>query len=167
MPAKGHQRHKVESVACGVLTVSDTRTVETDRSGQLIQELLLAAGHTIHSYALVKDEPDEMRGKLAALGDDDTCQAVILSGGTGIAPRDITYETIVPLLDKRLEGFGELFRAMSFQDVGPAAMLSRALAGVMGRTAVFAIPGSPGAVRLATESLILPEIGHIVYLLNP
>ncbi len=166
MPGPMHEGKTVDSVACAVLTVSDTRTPQTDESGKLLCDLLIQHGHRVHVYEIVKDEPDQVRGLLVQLRDDPACAAVLLSGGTGLAPRDTTYEAVSDLLDKRLAGFGELFRARSFAAIGAAAMLSRAVGGVMGRTAVFSMPGSVGAVRLAMEELILPELGHVAYLLN-
>lgn len=165
MPAPAHRGKSLDSVACAVLTVSDSRTPETDTSGKLIRDLLAEHRHRLHSYVIVPDEPDTISGALTALRDDKTCDAILTTGGTGLAPRDTTYEIVTRLLDKRLEGFGEIFRAKSFDDIGSAAMLSRAVGGVMDRTVIFSMPGSPNAVRLAMESLILPEVGHIAYLL--
>ena len=166
VPVEEHKDNVVKSVACAVVTVSDTRTAETDKSGQLIRELLTAAGHTVHSHQIVVDEPVRIREALLKLRDDSDCSAVLISGGTGLALRDTTYEVVAGLLDKRLDGFGELFRSMSYEEIGPAAMLSRAIGGVMGQTAVFSMPGSTPAVRLAMAKLIVPELGHIVYLLS-
>ncbi len=166
MPGPMHEGKTVDSVACGVLTVSDTRTPQTDKSGKLICDLLIEHGHRCNVYEIIKDEPDQVRQVLVRLRDDPACAAVLLSGGTGLASRDTTYEAVSGLLDKRLEGFGELFRAGSFSAIGAAAMLSRAVGGVMGGTVVFSMPGSVGAVRLAMEELILPELGHIAYLLK-
>ena len=166
MPVEDHKNEIVPTVACGVLTVSDTRSIETDTGGSLIEELLTASGHRVHCRKIVKDEPDRVRRLLEQLRDDPACDAVLLTGGTGIASRDTTYEAVVNLLDKRLDGFGELFRAISHQRIGPAAMLSRATAGVMHKTAVFSMPGSPAAVELAMKELILPELPHIICLLG-
>ena len=166
MPSPAHKDQRVESVACAVLTVSDTRTAENDESGRLIRELLTAAGQSIHDYRIVKDQPRQIQAALTGFRDEPACQAVLISGGTGLAAGDTTYEVVGDLLDKRLDGFGELFRARSYEAIGPAAMLSRALGGAMGDTAVFSMPGSPSAVRLAMSELILPELGHIVYLLT-
>ena len=149
---------------CVVLTISDTRTESNDTSGDAIAGLLATSGHEIRLRAIVKDEPaavqHAIRSNLAA------AQVVITTGGTGITSRDSTYEAISQMLDKRIDGFGELFRSLSFQEIGAAAMLSRACAGTIGRTAVFALPGSEHAVRLAMTRLILPEIGHVVRELN-
>lgn len=159
----GHREHQEESpkeVNCSVLTVSDTRTPETDTSGRLIKELLEENQHEIIHYQVVKDEPNEIRGILQAL--PAPIQVVILSGGTGLSKRDSTYEAIVELFEKRIDGFGELFRALSYDEIGSAAMLSRATAGVYQGKIIFSLPGSSNAVRLAMEKLILPELGHLV-----
>jgi molybdenum cofactor biosynthesis protein B len=161
-----HRRNVIEHVRCATITVSDTRTKETDIGGQLIGELLEAAGHIVHAYDILPDEPDQIANKVRAFADDDACQVVLLTGGTGLSPRDTTYEAVVELLDKRLDGFGELFRVLSYEQVGAAAMLSRAVAGLCRRTAIFAMPGSPKAVRLAMEKLIVPELGHLAWVLT-
>jgi molybdenum cofactor biosynthesis protein B len=153
-------------VACAVLTVSDSRTAETDASGGLIRELLTGAGHSVCSYEILPDEPSRIRESLVGYGGNTNCQAVLVTGGTGLAVRDTTYEVVESLLDKRLQGFGELFRSLSYAEIGSAAMLSRAIGGSMDRTAVFSMPGSTPAVRLAMEKLILPELGHVVYVLT-
>ena len=150
------------TAACAVLTVSDTRTAETDEGGRRIVEALEGAGHRVVERALVRDEPAEVQARLVAwLGAGET-EVIVTTGGTGIARRDTTVEVVERLLDKRLEGFGELFRMLSFREVGAAAMLSRAVAGIAGRAAVFALPGSPAAVRLALEELVLPELPHLL-----
>jgi molybdenum cofactor biosynthesis protein B len=164
MPAPVHCGKQIDVVRCAVLTVSDTRTPENDRGGRAIIERLEAAGHAIHAYEILKDDPDAIGEQVGALRDDAACQAILLTGGTGLAARDTTYEAVSRLLDKRLDGFGELFRMLSFEQVGAAAMLSRAVAGLCGRTALFAMPGSPKAVELAMDRLVLPELGHIVWL---
>lgn len=166
VPAPNHRDQTVRSVSCAIITVSDTRTEQTDVGGKLIHELLTQKGHTIHSYQIVSDDPLLISEVLVDLRDADQCQAVLLTGGTGLSPRDTTYEAVSALLDKRLDGFGELFRQKSFDQIGPAAMLSRAVAGVMGRAVVFSMPGSPAAVRLAMDELILPKLGHIAFLLK-
>jgi molybdenum cofactor biosynthesis protein B len=147
-----------------VVTVSDTRSEDDDTSGQRIRELLCAAGHRVELYRIVKDEPELIREVLR--GAPDAIEAIICNGGTGLARRDTTYEAIVDLLAKEITGFGELFRTLSYDQVGAAAMLSRATAGVMGRRVVFSVPGSQAAVELAMTKLILPELGHIVGLLR-
>jgi molybdenum cofactor biosynthesis protein B len=161
-----HARQTVDSVGCAVLTISDTRTIETDAGGKLIQDLLRAAGHRILHYSILPDDPELVGRRVRELCESTTCQAVLTTGGTGLAPRDHTYEAVVGLFDKRLEGFGELFRMLSYAEVGPAAMLSRAVAGLRGGTVIFSMPGTPAAVRLAMERLILPQLGHIAWLLH-
>ena len=150
---------------CFVVTISDTRTEANDTSGDIIVGLLVTSGHVLVGRTLVKDDPQAVRGAIAS-GRASSAQVIITTGGTGITSRDSTYEAIASLLDKRLDGFGELFRVLSFQDIGSAAMLSRACAGTIGQTAVFSLPGSERAVRLAMTKLILPEIGHVVRELN-
>ncbi len=164
MPAPQHQ-NKQSNANCAVITVSDTRTETTDAGGQLIKSLLEEAGHHVGSYAIVCDEPRDVTELVLANTNDADCHAVLLSGGTGVAARDTTVEAVELLLEKRLDGFGELFRMLSYDQVGAAAMLSRALAGVANNTAVFLMPGSPKAVELAMTKLIIPELGHIVSLL--
>jgi molybdenum cofactor biosynthesis protein B len=157
----GHRRDAPARVPTAVLTVSDTRTLETDTGGALVAELLAGAGHPVASRAIVRDEPDEIRrGLESALAAPDV-RAVVLTGGTGVAPRDITPETVEPLLERVIPGFGELFRMLSYEEIGSAALLSRALAGLRGGRVVFVLPGSRGAIRLALEKLILPELGHL------
>lgn len=147
-----------------VLTISDTRTEATDTSGDAIAALLTANRHEISLRALVKDEPAAVQNAIRS--NAAAAQVVITTGGTGLTSRDSTYEAISQLLDKRIDGFGELFRSLSFHEIGAAAMLSRACAGTIGTTAVFSLPGSEHAVRLAMTRLILPEIGHVVRELN-
>jgi molybdopterin adenylyltransferase len=153
------------SLVCAVLTVSDTRTPDTDSSGARIRELLEADGHRVAAYAILPDEPEIVRTRLVELI-AESVEVAIINGGTGLAPRDTTYEAVVGMLDKRLDGFGELFRALSFAEIGPAAMLSRAVAGVAGRTFVASLPGSTPAVDLAMRKLLLPVLGHAVQLLR-
>jgi molybdenum cofactor biosynthesis protein B len=155
-----HRKTAAVGVRCFVLTISDTRSDATDTSGRAIADLLGAAGHVVAERALLRDEPRQVRDAVAArLG---TVDAIITTGGTGITSRDSTYEAIEGLLEKRLDGFGELFRTLSYQEIGSAAMLTRAAAGVANATAVFMLPGSEHAVRLAMTRLIVPELGHIV-----
>jgi molybdopterin adenylyltransferase len=157
-----HRAGAPDAVACFVLTVSDTRTPATDSSGRAIRELLEAAGHRVSSHAIVRDEPDQVAARIRErLGHPDV-QVIIATGGTGITSRDGTFEAVDRLLDKRLDGFGELFRMLSFQEIGPAAMMSRATAGTIGSTAIFVLPGSENGVRLAMTRLILPELRHVV-----
>lgn len=162
MSATEHRRDAPRSVPCFVLTVSDTRTPETDTGGRAIVDLLVEAGHSVLAHQIVRDDPADVArlvGDAIARGE---ARAILTTGGTGIASRDTTLEAIAALFDKRIDGFGELFRALSFEDIGPAAMLSRAAAGTVRRTAIFLLPGSEAAVRLALTRLILPELGHIV-----
>jgi molybdopterin adenylyltransferase len=155
-----HRKTAAVGVRCFVLTISDSRSDATDTSGRAIAELLGDAGHVVAERALLRDEPREVRDAVAArLG---TVDAIITTGGTGITSRDSTYEAIDGLFEKRLDGFGELFRTLSYQEIGSAAMLTRAAAGVAKATAVFMLPGSEHAVRLAMARLIVPELGHIV-----
>lgn len=166
MTDQRHHAGSIDSVACAVVTVSDTRTPDTDTSGALVRERLESAGHRVVNYEIVPDEASGVRERVVALCGEENCQAILLTGGTGLAPRDTTYEAITSILEKRLDGFGELFRMLSYQEVGSAAMLSRAVAGVCRSTVIFSMPGSTGAVRLAMDKLILPELGHLAWLLD-
>ncbi len=161
-PPEQHRSYAPKSVRCVVLTVSDSRTSETDTAGDLIEERLRAAGHEIAERAIVRDDPAPIRDAVLRAIERADVDAAILSGGTGISPRDSTPDVVEPLLDKVLPGFGELFRSLSYEEVGAAALLSRALAGTSGRTVVYVMPGSRGAVRLAMDRLVLPELGHVV-----
>jgi molybdopterin adenylyltransferase len=153
-------------VACFVLTISDSKTVETDSSGALIRELLLGGGHRVAGAAIVRDDPAQVQQVVCEQCDNGGVQAVILTGGTGITSRDTTFEAVDALLDKRLPGFGELFRMLSYQEIGAAAMLSRAQAGIRNGCIVVSLPGSPNACRLALEKLLVPELGHLVREVN-
>jgi molybdenum cofactor biosynthesis protein B len=157
-----HKAHAPASVGCFVLTISDSKTPETDTSGALIRELVSAAGHRVTGHAIVKDEPDQVTAVIRSGCAAPSVEAFILTGGTGITSRDSTYEAIEALLDKRLAGFGELFRMLSYQEVGAAAMLSRAQGGVVQGRVLFSLPGSPNACRLALEKLIIPELPHLI-----
>ncbi|WP_407673091.1 MogA/MoaB family molybdenum cofactor biosynthesis protein [Paenibacillus alkalitolerans] len=158
-----HRREAPAQVRCMVVTVSDTRTPETDKSGALMKQLLEEAGYAVVRYRIVKDEYDLIRELIREAAADDEVEALLLNGGTGIAPRDTTYEAVRDSLDKEMPGFGEIFRYLSFaEDIGSAAILSRATAGVAGRTAVFSTPGSSGAVRLAMTRIIVPELRHVM-----
>ena len=161
----GHEEHRrsaPRAVRVFVLTASDSRGEAEDTSGAWLREAVVAAGHALAGYRLVRDEPDEVREALraAALAEAD---AVVVNGGTGISARDRTFEAVSGLLEKRIDGFGELFRMLSFQEIGSAAMLSRAVAGAWDGRAVFSVPGSSAAVRLAWERLIAPELAHMVF----
>ena len=157
-----HKQQAPRIVSCFVLTVSDTRTPDTDTSGRAIRELLEAAGHRVTAQVLVKDDPQAVAAEVLTQLRHSAADVIITTGGTGVTSRDGTYEAIDGLLDKRLSGFGELFRMLSFQEIGAAAMMSRATAGTAGRKAIFVLPGSENAVRLAMTRLIIPELGHIV-----
>ena len=165
----GHQEHEQRArdelssqVRCAVLTISDTRTPETDTSGAAIRTALTQAGHDVVRYNLVRDEPEQIDALVRTCAAEG-CKLIITNGGTGIARRDSTFEAIDSLLEKRLPGFGELFRMLSYQEIGAAAMLSRATAGVYGGALIFCLPGSTNAVRLALEQLIVPQLAHLVW----
>jgi len=162
MSVAEHKAVAPNSIQCFIVTVSDTRTLENDSSGQTIADLLTAAGHIVTGRALVRDDPELVHSVIGRHLADRGVQVLITSGGTGITSRDSTYEAVSALLEKRLDGFGELFRMLSYQEIGPAAMLTRACAGLVARRIVIALPGSPAAVRLAMEKLIIPELGHLV-----
>ena len=157
-----HKAHAPRSIGCFVLTISDSKTPETDTSGALIREMLAKAGHSLVGHAIVKDEPAQVTAVVREGCANPALQAFILTGGTGVTSRDATFEAVEALLDKRLTGFGELFRMLSYQEIGAAAMLSRAQAGAVKGRALFSLPGSPNACRLALEKLILPELGHLI-----
>jgi molybdopterin adenylyltransferase len=158
-----HREEAPASVAVAVLTISDTRTPDDDRSGQLIKQQLTWRGHDLREYAIVKDDATEIEAILHAWIGRDDIRAIVTNGGTGIARRDTTYEVVARMLEKELTGFGELFRMLSYPEIGAAAMLSRAIAGVASHTAIFCLPGSSNAVRLGMEKLIAPELPHVVY----
>jgi molybdenum cofactor biosynthesis protein B len=154
----------VASAACGIVTVSDTRSEADDASGQRIRALLEANGHRVAYYRIVKDEPEEIAALVRAA--PAAVRVIICNGGTGMARRDTTYEAITRLLDKEITGFGELFRMLSYEQIGAAAMLSRATAGVAGGRVIFSLPGSTKAVELAMTKLILPQLAHIIGLVT-
>jgi molybdenum cofactor biosynthesis protein B len=157
-----HHAGAPQSLDLAVLTISDTRTRETDTSGALIVELAGAAGHRVRDRQIVPDEPEAIRPLLLEYGRRDDLHAVLITGGTGISARDQTFETVSALLSKPLPGYGELFRMLSYAEIGPACMLSRAVGGLMGRLAVLVMPGSRAAVQLAMTKIILPELPHLV-----
>lgn len=161
-PAHEHKQDAPRSISCMVITCSDTRTPETDTSGQLIQQLLEANGHKVVAYHIAKDDPGQITHRIALGTFKHAAQVVIVNGGTGISRRDSTFEAVDSMLEKRLDGFGELFRYLTYQEIGSPAMMTRATAGVVNGSVVFSIPGSEHAVRLAMEKLILPELGHLV-----
>ena len=165
----GHRQHRRKgprAVPCAVVTVSDTRTVARDTSGAWILKALKRAGHPIVDYRILKDEPKAIRAHLGRIARAGEARVVLVSGGTGIAARDTTYEALDRLLSKRLDGFGELFRLLSYKEIGPSAMLSRAVAGTYRGLMVFSMPGSEPAVRLAMRRLILPELSHVAGLVG-
>lgn len=165
MSAEQHHHHGGhKSLRVGVVTASDTRSAETDDSGRLIREMLVAAGHRVEHYEVLPDDPSRIRASL--LNNLARLDAIIVNGGTGISARDSTIEAVRTLLDKELEGFGELFRYLSYQQIGPAAILSRALAGVAMGKIVVSLPGAPEACQLAMEKLLIPELGHMAHLLK-
>jgi len=158
-----HKASAPKSIKCMIITVSDTRTVETDKSGKQMIDLLEANGHFICDYRIVKDDAESIREAVLDGIANDNVQAILTNGGTGIALRDVTIETLKSMFDKEISGFGEIFRFLSYtEDIGSAAILSRAIAGVIGTKAIFATPGSTGAVKLAMDKLILPELAHVV-----
>jgi molybdopterin adenylyltransferase len=161
-----HKRAAPVSVRCFVLTVSDTRTEATDISGRAIVELLTAAGHHVTGRALVKDDPELVRGTIERHLAAPDVQVIISTGGTGITSRDSTYEAVASLLQKQLDGFGEIFRMLSYEQIGSAAIMSRACAGLTAGRIVIALPGSEAAVRLAMDKLVIPELGHLVQQAN-
>jgi molybdenum cofactor biosynthesis protein B len=161
-----HRAERTTPVGCAVLTISDTRTESDDKSGARARELILAAGHEVVSYGIVPDDPGRIREALQPLFTNPSVRAIFLSGGTGIAPRDTTFEAVQSLFEKRIEGFGELFRMLSFHEIGAAAMLSRATAGIVAGKVLFSMPGSTAAVELAMQKLALPELGHALHLLE-
>jgi molybdenum cofactor biosynthesis protein B len=157
-----HKQQAPRSVRCAVITISDTRSVDTDTAGAAIADLLQAAGHEVLARTIVRDDADGVRGAIERQLANPGVQAIITTGGTGIASRDNTYDAVTAMLDKRLDGFGELFRMLSYEQIGAAAMLSRACAGLVDGRIVAALPGSEAAVRLAMDRLLIPELGHLV-----
>ncbi|ASS95890.1 MogA/MoaB family molybdenum cofactor biosynthesis protein [Peribacillus simplex] len=163
MSVKNHKKAITEAVRCMVITVSDTRNEETDKSGALMMELLKSNGHEVTEYVIVKDERKAIQDAVTSGSQSSMVDVILTNGGTGIANRDVTIEALKELMTKEIPGFGEIFRMLSYQeDIGSAAILSRAIAGVVNNKAVFSTPGSSGAVRLAMNKLILPELGHVV-----
>jgi len=160
-----HEEHESQgprSVRCAVITVSDTRTIETDTGGRSVIDHLTAAGHTVVVREIIPDEPARMRPLLESLKQRDDVDAILMTGGTGITSRDQTFETVSSLLDKAVPGYGELFRMLSYDAIGPAAILSRAVGGLIGRKVLLSMPGSPAAVQLAMEKIILPQLPHLL-----
>jgi molybdenum cofactor biosynthesis protein B len=161
-----HKSHAPSQIGCVVITCSDTRTPESDTSGYRIMHMLKDAGHAVLSYQLVKDEPSKIKSAIKKAAKNNKVQAIIINGGTGIARRDSTFEAVDKMLEKRLDGFGEVFRFLTYQEIGSPAIMSRATAGIYKGRVIFSTPGSENAVRLAMEKLILPELGHIVQQLS-
>ena len=161
-----HKSHAPRQAGCIVITCSDTRTPESDTSGYRIMHMLRDAGHTVVFYQLVKDEPSKIKAAIKKAVANKKVQAIIINGGTGIAKRDSTFEAIEGLLEKKLDGFGEVFRSLTYQEIGSPAIMTRATAGTYKGRIIFSTPGSENAVRLAMEKLILPELGHILQQLS-
>ncbi len=162
MSYQEHKQKAPQSVSCAVLTISDSRTEQDDESGRLLKEKLSQNGHRVISYSILKDEAESIEKKIYELLGQEELQVIITSGGTGVSHRDITVETVSPILEKKLDGFGELFRFLTYQELGTASIMSRAIAGVARGKVIICLPGSPGAANLAMDRVILPEIGHLV-----
>ena len=160
--APDHSRNLSGTGKVAVVTLSDTRTEKNDTAGDIIVELATKSGHQIVKRALLKEDPQQIADAVKQLAIDPSVEVILMTGGTGISRRDNTYEIIAGMLTRQMPGYGELFRTLSYQEIGPAAMLSRAQAGLLEQTLLFTMPGSPGAVRLAMEKLILPELGHLL-----
>lgn len=160
--AQKHRQQAPQQIACAVVTVSDTRTLETDTGGQTIVDLLLAAGHVVAAREIIPDELESMRGLIARLCGAQEVAAILMTGGTGLTSRDQTFETVSAMFTKHIPGYGELFRHLSYAEIGPATILSRAVGGLIGECLLLTMPGSPGGVRLAMEKIILPELPHLI-----
>ncbi len=161
----GYQEHKhqaLQSVSCAVLTISDSRTEQDDESGRLIRQKLSENGHQVMFYFILKNDADSIRKKINELLGQEELQVIITSGGTGASHRDVTVDTIYPILEKKLDGFGELFRFLTYQEIGTGSIMSRAIAGVTQGKVILCLPGSLGAATLAMDKIILPEVGHLV-----
>ena len=157
-----HASQGPQSARCAVITVSDTRTLENDTGGQTVIVHLTTAGHSVVVREIIPDEPARMRPVLESMKARDDIDAILMTGGTGITSRDQTYETVTSLLEKPLPGYGEIFRMLSYQEIGPAAILSRAVGGLIGRKVLLTMPGSPAAVKLAMEKIIVPQLPHLL-----
>ncbi|MBN2076320.1 MAG: MogA/MoaB family molybdenum cofactor biosynthesis protein [Dehalococcoidales bacterium] len=157
-----HKELSPKAITCAVLIISDSRTEKTDESGKYLVEKMESNGHTVVDYALLKNDADAIKNKVREYLAQEELQVIITSGGTGVSIRDVTVETVTPMLDKMLDGFGELFRTLSYMEIGTASIMSRAIAGVTGGKIIISIPGSLAAVKLAVEKIILSEIGHMV-----
>ena len=157
-----HKRQEVKNITCAVIVTSDSRTEETDDSGKLIKQRLADSGHKIAFYTILKNDAQTIRSQISELVKLDEVQVIITSGGTGLSHKDVTIDTIQPMLEKRLDGFGELFRYLTYKELGTASIMSRATAGVINGKVIICFPGSSGAAILAMDKIILPEIGHMV-----
>ena len=157
-----HKEHSVQSVTCAVITTSDSRTEVDDESGKLIKQRLTDNGHKVAYYIILKNDAEIIRQNIEMLLKRDDIQVIITGGGTGLSKRDVTVNTVTPILEKILDGFGELFRQLTYQEIGTGSIMSRALAGVANKKVIICIPGSLGAATLAMDKIILPEIGHLV-----
>lgn len=157
-----HPTHQQEVVRAAVVTLSDTRTVETDKGGQLIQQLLTQSDFFVSDYVILKDDVDVLRQTLKAYSSDASINTIILTGGTGFTKRDVTFDAVSEIIEKEMTGFGELFRQLSYEEIGPKAMFSRAIAGSVNETAIYALPGSSNAVTLGMTKLILPTVQHFL-----
>lgn len=162
MSYQEHRKQAPRSVSCAVITISDSRSQADDESGRLIQEKFSQRGHRVVFYTLLKNDAAAIQATFSELLGNDEVQVILTSGGTGASRRDITIETVYPMLEKHLDGFGELFRSLSYQEIGTASILSRAIAGVIRGKIILCLPGSLGAATLAMDKIILPEIGHMV-----
>jgi len=162
MSAEEHRASSPTQLRVALVTISDTRTEATDTAGKAARALIEAAGHTVTAYRILRDEPVEVEAHLRRVCASGNVDAIITAGGTGVSSRDRSFEAVSRVLERELTGFGELFRMLSFAEIGAAAMLSRATAGLAGRIAIFSCPGSEAAVKLALTRLILPELGHVV-----
>jgi len=166
MGYREHKKHAVKNVNCAVLTVSSTRTKETDESGKFILSELEKNNHNVIFYEVIRDDKKMIRDTIMKLVYNENIQAIISNGGTGIGKKDFTTDTVEELLDKRLEGFGEIFRYLSYKEIGSASIMSRAVAGVIKNTIIISLPGSIGAVKLAMKKIVIPELGHMVWEVN-
>ncbi len=162
MGYKEHKEKSPKSVNCAIITISDTRTEQDDESGRIIRQKLGENGHRVISYCILKDEASPIERKIRELLREEELQVIITNGGTGVSRRDITVETVLSLLEKKLDGFGELFRSLTYQEIGTGSIMSRAIAGVARGKVIICLPGSPEAINLAMERIILPEVGHLV-----
>lgn len=162
MSYREHREQSPQNLGCAVITVSDSRTEQTDKSGDFIKKRLAESGHKVTGYALLKNEPATIRKTISEFLEKPETQVIITTGGTGLSRRDVTVETVSPMLEKKLDGFGELFRSLSYEEIGTAAILSRAVGGVIKCKVILCLPGSLGAVTTAMERVILPEVRHMV-----